>query len=164
MSKQPENINPLDPLGTWRVARDASLESWSRMMIEFINSDAYSQATGQWLDTYLTYSKPFQRAIENTMTQVLTGLNIPVRTDVTNLAERLTNIEIRLDDLDIKLDDIQRTVQALPTSKPTADTNIETHLDNLDAKLDAIQRAVKVRTNPATKRVANASAKAKEIK
>ncbi len=164
MSKQPENINPLDPLGAWRVARDASLESWSKMMIEFINSDSYSQASGQWLDTYLTYSKPFQQAIETTMTRVLTGLNIPVRTDVTNLAERLTNIETRLDDLDIKLDDVQRAVQALPASKPTADTHIETRLDNLDIKLDDIQRAVKAKANPATKRVANASAKAKEIK
>jgi polyhydroxyalkanoic acid synthase PhaR subunit len=132
MSKQPENNNLLDPMATWRAARDASLESWSKLMTELVNSDAYSQATGQWLDTYLTFSQPFQRAIETAMTQVLTGLNMPIRTDVTNLAERLTNVEMRLDDLDAKLDDIQR--------------------------------AVKVKALPATKRAADTSAKAKEVK
>ena len=34
MSKQPDITNPFDPLGTWRAARDASLESWSKMMID----------------------------------------------------------------------------------------------------------------------------------
>ena len=164
MSKQPENNNPLDPMATWRAARDASLESWSKLMTELVNSDAYSQATGQWLDTYLTFSQPFQRAIETAMTQVLTGLNMPIRTDVTNLAERLTNVEMRLDDLDAKLDDIQLVAQSLPASKPAADTNVETRLDDLDAKLDDIQRAVKVKALPATKRAADTSAKAKEVK
>src|SRR5438034_4789543 len=142
MNQQPDITNPFDPMATWRAARDASLESWSKMMIEFVNSEAYSQATSQWLDTYLAYSQPFQRAIDTTMTQVLTGLNMPIRADVTILAERLTNIEVRLDDLDVRLDDIQRAVQALPASQPAADTNVETRLDKLDARLDDIQRAV----------------------
>src|SRR6266496_3896297 len=125
MNQQPDITNPFDPMATWRAARDASLESWSKMMIEFVNSEAYSQATSQWLDTYLAYSQPFQRAIDTTMTQVLTGLNMPIRTDVTILAERHTNVEVRLDDLDAKLDDIQRAVKvkALPASKRAADTS-----------------------------------------
>src|SRR5947209_14767758 len=117
MSKQPDITNPLDPLGTWRAARDASLESWSKMMIDLVNSEAYSQATAQWLDAYLTLSQPFQRAMEKTMTQVLTGLNMPARADVIGLAERLTNVEMRLDDLDAKLDDIQRSIQALSVTQ-----------------------------------------------
>ena len=71
MSEQLETTNPLDPfdtlntmrdasLKTWQTMRDASLESWSRMMIDLVNSEAYSQATSQWLDTYLTVSQPFQ--------------------------------------------------------------------------------------------------------
>jgi hypothetical protein len=127
MSKQPEPSNPLDPfdtlntmrdasMKTWQMMRDASLETWSKMMIDFVNSEAYSQATGQWLDTYLTLSQPFQRVLETTMTQTLTRLNMPTRSEVTNLAERLTNIEMRLDDLDAKLDDILRAIQTRATS------------------------------------------------
>ncbi len=108
-------------LKNWESMRDTSLESWSRMMIDMVNSDEYSQATGQWLDTYLTMSQPMKRIIDMTMTQMLTALNMPMRSDVTSLAERLTNIEMRLDDQDAKLDDILHTMQALSASNHTAD-------------------------------------------
>src|SRR5579875_2565709 len=106
MSKEPEPTNPLDPfdtlnimreasLKTWQAMRDASLETWSKVMIDFVNSDAYSRATAQWLATYLTISQPFQRALETTLTQTLARLNMPTRAEVTSLAERMTNIEMR---------------------------------------------------------------------
>lgn len=98
-----------DPTGMWRGMRDANLDAWSKMMIQLVNSEAYAQATGSVLDAWLTTSAPFRKAMENTMTQVLTQLNMPTRTDVTNLAERLTNLEMRLDDLDAKLNEIQRS-------------------------------------------------------
>ena len=122
MSKQPETPEPFDPFAPWRVTRDATMETWSRMMIDFVNSEAYSQATSQWLDTYLTLSQPFQRAIETTMTQVLTGLNMPIRSDITSLAARMTNVETRLDDLDIKLDEIQHAIKTLSASNHAAHT------------------------------------------
>ena len=125
-----ESPNPLDPFGTmntlweanlknWKSMRDTSLDSWSKTMIDSVNSDEYSRSTGQWLDTYLTLSQPFRRIIDLMMTQVLTGLNIPMRSDVTSLAERLTNIETRLDDQDAKLDDILSAIKTVSVSKPT---------------------------------------------
>ena len=132
MSNQSESTDPLDPFETmntmwetnlknWKSMRDTSLDSWSKMMIDTVNSDEYSRTTGQWLDTYLTLSQPFRRIIDLMMTQVLTGLNMPLRTDVTSLAERLTNIETRLDDQDAKLDDILSAIKvmAVSTPKPT---------------------------------------------
>jgi hypothetical protein len=113
MSQQPETPNLLDPFGTWRGIRDTSLESWSRMLIDLVNSDTYSHTTSQWLDITLTLSQPFQQILERTMTQVLAGLNMPTRAEITRLAERLTNVETRLDDLDGKLDDIQCAVEML---------------------------------------------------
>jgi hypothetical protein len=122
MIKQPEIPESFDPFAPWRVMRDATMEMWSRLMIDFVNSETYSQATSQWLDTYLTLSQPFQRVIETTMTQVLTSLNMPIRTDITSLAARMTNIETRLDDLDIKLDEIQRAIKTLSTSHHAANS------------------------------------------
>lgn len=133
MSMQPDIPESLDPLGTWRAARDASqeiwqmtrdisLETWSKLMIDLVNSEEYSQATSQWLDAYLTLSQPFQRVLETTMTQVLSGLNMPTRADVTSLAERMTNVEIRLDDLDAKLDVILHALQTFAASNPAPGT------------------------------------------
>jgi hypothetical protein len=123
MSTQPDIPHALDPYGTLRALRDANLGTWSKLMIDLVNSDEYSQATSQWLDTYLMMSRPFQRVIKMTMTQVLTGLNMPTLAEVTSLAERMTNMEMRLDDLDAKLDDIKGAIQAISSTNhatPTA--------------------------------------------
>lgn len=104
MSQEPGTLNPFDPFGTLRATRDTYLEAWSRAMLDLVNSEAYSEATGRMLDSYLTMSAPFRQILETTMTQALVQLNMPTRGDVTSLAERLTNIEMRLDDLDARLD------------------------------------------------------------
>lgn len=120
MSQRSDNPNAFDPFSAWRTMRDANLDTWAKMMVQFVNSDAYAQATASMLDSYLTASEPFRRALETTMAQVLTQFNMPTRTDVTTLAERLTNIEMRLDDLDARLDAIERVAQRT-SSASTAD-------------------------------------------
>ncbi len=119
MSQKNDNGNPFDPTGMLKSMRDASMETWSKMMIQLVKTDAYSQATGAMMDAWLTTSAPFRKALETTMTQVLTQLNMPTRGDVTNLAERLTNIELRLDDMEAKLDEAQRAARkAVAAAKP----------------------------------------------
>jgi hypothetical protein len=104
MSQTNDTFNPFDPTGMFKGLRDASMENWSKTMIQLVNSDAYAQATGTMLDAWLSGSSVFRKLVEATVTQVLTSLNMPTRSDITSLAERLTNIEKRLDDLDAKLD------------------------------------------------------------
>jgi polyhydroxyalkanoate synthesis regulator phasin len=106
MTSEPKPGGGFDPFGAWTAARDTYMENWSKSMIEFVNSEAYSKATTALLDNYLSVSAPFRSAMEKAMAQVLGQLNIPTRSEVTSIAERLTNIEMRLDDLDAKLDAI----------------------------------------------------------
>jgi polyhydroxyalkanoic acid synthase PhaR subunit len=108
MSQKPDE-QAFDPFGTWKNMRDSGMDAWSKMMIQMVNTEAYAQATSTMLDTWLTSSAPFRKAIESTMTQVLTQLNLPMRSDVTSLSERLTHIEMRLDDLEVKLDERPRS-------------------------------------------------------
>ena len=45
---QPNDIpNPFDPLGFWRTTQNASLEAWSKAMVELVNTEAYAEATRQ---------------------------------------------------------------------------------------------------------------------
>ena len=104
MSQSNDTFNPFDPTGMLKEMRDTNMDAWAKMMVELVHTDAYAEATGRMLDTWLSASGPFRKAVENSMTQALTGLNLPVREDVTRLAERLTNIEMRLDDLEAKID------------------------------------------------------------
>jgi len=82
MSQKNDHINPLDPTGMLKNVRDASLDAWSKMMIQLVHTDAYAQATGAMLDTWLATSTPFRKALESTMAQVLTNLNMPAMTMV----------------------------------------------------------------------------------
>ncbi len=104
MTQTNDTFNPFDPAGLFKSARDSGMDAWSKVMIQFVNTESYAQAIGAMLDAWLTTSAPFRKAVESAMTQSLVNLNMPTRDDVTRLAERLTNIELRLDDLDAKLD------------------------------------------------------------
>jgi hypothetical protein len=105
MSQQTNDFNLFDPTGMLKNMRDSGMDAWSKMMIQFVNTEAYSQATAAMLDAWLASSSPFRKAIEAAMTQALANFNMPSRGDFISLAERLTNIEMRLDDLDAKLDE-----------------------------------------------------------
>ncbi|HZY90946.1 MAG TPA: hypothetical protein VFE78_39345 [Gemmataceae bacterium] len=109
MSQTSETLNPFDPTGMFKGMRDANLDAWSKMMIQLVNSEAYAQATAVMLDYWLAGSGAFRKAIQASMTQALTSVNMPTRDDVTRLAERLTNIEIRLEELEVKVDEVRRS-------------------------------------------------------
>jgi hypothetical protein len=108
MSQKPDE-QVFDPFGALKNMRDSGMDAWSKMMIQLVNTEAYAQATSTMMDTWLTSSAPFRKAVESTMTQVFTQLNMPMRSDITGLAERLTHIEMRLDDIEAKLDERPRS-------------------------------------------------------
>jgi len=109
MSKTDTNsssgFNPFDPTGMLKEMRDANMDTWAKMMVQFVNTEAYAESTGAMLDAWLTTSGPLQKVMETTITKTLAQLNLPSRDDVTRIADRLTNIEMRLDDLDARLDE-----------------------------------------------------------
>jgi polyhydroxyalkanoic acid synthase PhaR subunit len=108
-----------DPMEPWQGMRDNYMDAWGKTMVDMVNSEAYAQASGAMLDSYLTVSAPFREAIEKAMVKTLEQLAMPSRAEVVSIAERMTNIEMRLDDLDAKLDNIHRLiVQAGAAPRP----------------------------------------------
>ena len=107
MSQSNDNstFDPFDPTGMLKQMRDSNVESWSKIMSDFVNTEAYAESTGAMLDAWLTSSGPFRKAMDTSMAKAMEQLNLPTRDDITRLAERLTNIEMRLDDLDARLDE-----------------------------------------------------------
>src|SRR5215470_2855354 len=110
-----QSFDPMEPL---RGVRDAYMDVWAKSMVDMVNSEAYAQATGTMLDTYLTVSAPFREAVEKAMLKTLEQLAMPSRADITSLAERMTHIELRLDDLDAKLDEFQKSSGRTSSSLP----------------------------------------------
>jgi len=135
-----DRAKTFDPMEPWRGMRDAYLDVWAKTMVEMVNSEAYSQATGAMLDTYLTVSAPFREAVEKAMLKTLEQLAMPTRNDVISIAERMTNIEMRLDDLDAKIDAL--LALGLQTAKPAASASVSR----------APQKAAKTAARKATKK------------
>jgi hypothetical protein len=121
MAEETKNgSRPFDPMEPFRGMRDAYTDAWAKTMVEMVNSEAYAEATGSMLDTYLTVSAPFREAVEKAMLKTLEQLAMPSRADITSLAERMTHIELKLDDLDAKLDELQKAAGKVspPSVKP----------------------------------------------
>ena len=104
MADEANGAKKFDPMEPWRGVRDVYLDAWAKTMVDMVNTEAYAQASGAMLDSYLTVSTPFREAVEKAMLKTLEQLAMPSRADVVSIAERMTNIEMRLDDLDAKLD------------------------------------------------------------
>jgi hypothetical protein len=119
MGDEPTNDGKrFDPMEPWRGVRDVYLDAWAKSMVDMVNSEAYAQATGTMLDTYLSVSAPFREAIEKAMLKALEQLAMPSRADVVSIAERMTNIEMRLDDMDAKLDRLISQSAGAPRTRP----------------------------------------------
>jgi hypothetical protein len=127
MNANSDPFNLFDPTGMFKEMRYANMEAWAKSMVELVNTAAYADATGAMLNAWLTSSAPLREAMEKSMTQVLSNLNLPSRDDVTRLAERLTNIEMRLDDLEAKLDEnLRPTAESVSRrKKPSARSRAE---------------------------------------
>jgi hypothetical protein len=110
MGDEAKGAKQFDPMEPWRGVRDVYLDAWAKSMVDMVNTEAYAQATGTMIDTYLTVSTPFREAVEKAMLKTLEQLAMPSRADVVSIAERMTNIEMRLDDLDAKLDVIRNLI------------------------------------------------------
>jgi hypothetical protein len=132
MSEENENSTPpVDPFETLRKMRDAYLEGMSKVMIDAVNTEEYTQSTSGALTNLLAVMAPFREALDKSMAIALDQFSLPSREQVAALSERFTNIELRLDDLDAKLDRIVElsssagaaAAGASPTGKWTVATN-----------------------------------------
>ncbi len=125
---QPNDIpNVFDPTGLFKSMRDSGMESWSKMMVQLVNTDTYGEATGKLLDAWLANSAPFRKVLESALAQALANVQLPTRADVVRLAERLTNIEMRLDDLDAKVDESLRPPRKAAGARGKSGPQEKTH-------------------------------------
>ena len=143
MSDQPVEGKAVDPLEQWRDLRDVYMDAWAKAMGETVNSEAYTQASGAVLETYLTASTPFRDAQKKAMISALEQLNMPSRAEFVSLAERLANIELLLDDMSAKLDEVhQLATKAAAPAKPEAKSEtMRSAQPNSEAKSEAVRAA-----------------------
>ncbi|NNJ10160.1 hypothetical protein EKD04_007455 [Chloroflexales bacterium ZM16-3] len=113
-----DGFDPTDPVGAWRMVRDANLDAWAKGMATMVNTEGFAKSLGLQLDTMLAASAPMQKMLSQYMETSLAQAGMPSRAEVISLAQRMTNIEMRLDDMDARLDDILLAVRSLAVPVP----------------------------------------------
>jgi hypothetical protein len=108
MSEAEPGAATQDLMERMRELRDAYLETWSKHLIETVNSESYAEASGAVLNSYLNATAPFKEPAAQAMLKTLQQLHMPTSADFAGLAGRFTNIEMQLDNLDAKLDRIEK--------------------------------------------------------
>lgn len=81
-----------DPFEVWRQYLNKAERDWNSYFNDVMGSDAFSQVMGTWMTSLLTA----QKTLGETFERHLAGINIPTRSDVVEIGERLTRIEDRL--------------------------------------------------------------------
>lgn len=82
-----------DLLDTWRQAATETEQRWNDFLNEMMGTEAFGQVMARSMDSYLSMQGAFARGME----QYLRALNIPTRTDVNQIAERVALLEQKID-------------------------------------------------------------------
>jgi hypothetical protein len=96
MTDRPEGMKGMDPFETWRSIREVSVDAWSRVMTQAMNSEAYAQVSGAILDAYLSAPPPMRQAISTALSAALQQLNLPSRSDVLEISSQLASLDAKV--------------------------------------------------------------------
>jgi len=81
-----------DPMAAWRAFVTQSEQQWNAFLNQAMGSDQYSQTLGRMMEMYAG----MQKTMADQMARYLGALNMPTRSDVMTLGDRLAMIEDRL--------------------------------------------------------------------
>jgi polyhydroxyalkanoic acid synthase PhaR subunit len=96
---QPQTQQPPDPLAVWREWLTQSERQWNAFLNEVMGTEQFSQSMGRFMDVYLN----MQKSMNDLMGRYFTAINVPTRTDVLALGDRLAAIEERLESIESKV-------------------------------------------------------------
>ena len=90
-----DSTNP-DPLAMWRDWLSNSERQWNSFLNDAMATDEFGRNMGRMMDVYLA----MQKNLNEVMGRYFSALNVPTRTDVMTLGNRLGEIESRLDGIE----------------------------------------------------------------
>ena len=88
---QPSTQVP-DPFAMWRDWLSNSERQWNGFLNEVMATDQFGESMGRMMDVYLN----MQKNMNDVMGRYFSAINVPTRTDLLALGNRLSDIEERL--------------------------------------------------------------------
>lgn len=101
MTQNTQRANDIaDPFAAWREWLGASERQWNTFLNDAMATEEFSRSMGQFMDVYLN----MQKSVSEGMSRYFAALNVPSRSDVLGLGERLSAIERQLAAISLRLD------------------------------------------------------------
>lgn len=105
MSKSNEMSN-FEPLRLWSEWYQKSEKSWNEAVTNLLGDDRVAKSTGKYLQEALHA----QRMFADAMAKYLANLNLPSRSDVLALSDRVGKVEDALAGLQVEIRQLRRTL------------------------------------------------------
>ncbi|WP_420444763.1 poly(R)-hydroxyalkanoic acid synthase subunit PhaE [Candidatus Poriferisodalis sp.] len=101
-----EGTQNFDPLRTWREWYQKSEKQWSDALSCILGNDQFAQTTGK----YVQEAMHLHRMFTESMAQYLAALNLPSRTDITALSDRVGELEDTVAGLQVEVRHVRRSL------------------------------------------------------
>src|SRR3989442_6955260 len=90
--------SPISPdiANQWKQFLDHSIEAWSRMLGQAMNTDGFAQLLGRYLDQWLVTTAPIKKAADQQIEAALQTLNMASRTQLTAGSPHIVGLEERV--------------------------------------------------------------------
>lgn len=90
--ERPTSPPPPDPFAAWREWVTQSEHQMNKVFNDMMGTEQFARASGGWIEAMTM----FQQTMNEGAQRYFQAVNLPTRTDLTELAERLTAVEERL--------------------------------------------------------------------
>jgi hypothetical protein len=102
----------------WRTWLTETERQWNTFFNDVMSTDSFGRFMGGYMDIYST----FQRLVAQNMERSLSTLNVPSRSDIVELGERLSGVEERLGAIESSINTLAEAVGH--PSEPAAVTQL----------------------------------------
>lgn len=114
----PENNDSADVGQLWRNWLVDTERQWNSFFNDVMGTDSFGRFLGGYMEIYST----FQRLVAQNMERSLSTLNVPSRSDIVDLSERLGALEERLNSIEASIRGLAEAVGH--PSQPAAVTQL----------------------------------------
>ena len=114
----PDSNDGADVGQLWRNWLSDTERQWNAFFNDVMGTDSFGRFMGGYMDIYST----FQRLVAQNMERSLSTLNVPSRSDVVELSERLSSLEGRLSSIESSINALAQAVGH--PSRPAAVTQL----------------------------------------
>ncbi len=108
----------LNPMSLWRDWFVKSEKAWSQALTDVMGDERFSKGMGRYMQEALHTHRMFSEG----MSQYLANLNLPSRTDVLDISDRLGQIEDTLALIQVELREQRIQIARANSSAPSLET------------------------------------------